>query len=231
MDCSKCGNGLLKRSKQKIVDIAPRGPAFDPLLVGYVRVSTREQNEEMQIHALTQAGVHPDNIHTDKGVSGRAKIKPAREMAMRQLRPGMTLVVWRLDRVSRSMIDMLTLLRGMETNNISLRSLTEYLDTRGAIGKLMIHILSAFSQFESDSGIERTTAGIRRAQARGVQFGQPTKITPEVIASVNKGLALGHSVVVIADALGLAESTLRKYWKGDVLERARAGKNPTPVIS
>lgn len=222
----------MKSSKPKIGhNKPPAGPAFDPMLIGYVRVSTREQNEEMQIHALIQGGVHPDNIHIDKGVSGRAKVKPAREMAIRQLRPGMTLVVWRLDRVSRSMMDMLTLLRTMEQTNISLRSLTEYLDTRGAIGKLMIHILSAFAQFESDSGIERTTTGIRRAQARGVQFGQPTKITPAVIEAVNAGLANGDRLPVVAKRLKLAESTLRKYWKGRTLELARAGKKPKPDLS
>ena len=134
----------MKRTKAKVAPVS-EGPSYDPMLIGYVRVSTREQNEEMQTFALAQAGV-------------------------------MTLVVWRLDRVSRSMIDMLTLLRQMEADQISLRSLTEYLDTRGAIGKLMIHILGAFAQFESDSGIERTTAGIRRAQANGKKFGQPTKI-------------------------------------------------------
>ncbi len=221
----------MKNPKPKNGHASAPGPAYDPLLVGYVRVSTEDQTADMQIHALTSAGVHPDNIHIDKGVSGRAKVKPSRDMAMRQLRPGMLLVVWRLDRVSRSMMDMLTLLRWMEQKEIGLRSLTEYLDTRGAMGKLMIHILAAFSQFESDSGIERTTTGIKRAQARGVQFGQPTKIMPDVIVKVNKGLADGQRVPAIADGLGLAESTLRKYWKGDVLEQARAGKKPTPVIS
>ena len=148
--------------------------------------------------------------------------------SIRQLRPGMTLVVWRLDRVSRSMIDMLTLLRAMEENDVSLRSLTEYLDTRGAMGKLMIHILGAFAQFESDSGIERTVTGIRRAQANGVQFGQPTKVTPDVIEAVNAGLAAGDRMPAIAKRLKLAQSTLRKYWKGEVLELARAGKKPDP---
>lgn len=217
----------MKRSKPSKIP-ATTGPSYDPLLVGYVRVSTREQNEEMQTHALLQAGVHPDNIYIDKGVSGRAKVKPGRELAIRQLRSGMTLVVWRLDRVSRSMIDMLTLLRSMEQNEISLRSLTEYLDTRGAMGKLMIHILGAFAQFESDSGIERTRTGIRRAQANGVQFGQPTKITPDVIEKVNAALADGDRLPAIAKRLTLAESTLRKYWRGEVLDLARAGKKPDP---
>ncbi len=218
----------MKRSKLTPAPVAP--PAYDPKLVGYVRVSTREQNEDMQIFALTHAGVHPDHIHVDKGVSGRAKVKPARELALRELREGMTLVVWRLDRVSRSMVDMLAVLRDMEGRDVSLRSLTEYLDTRGAMGKLMIHILAAFAQFESDSGVERTTTGIRRAQARGVKFGQPTKITDSVIEKVNAGLAAGRAMPAIAKDLRLAESTLRKYWKGRVLDLARAGKKPRPAI-
>lgn len=192
-------------------------------LIGYVRVSTREQNEEMQIHALTQSGVDPSRIFVDKGVSGRAKVKPARDEALQMLRPGMTLVVWRLDRVSRDMMDMLTLLRSMEQNEQSLRSLTEYLDTRGAMGKLMIHILGAFAQFESDSGIERTTAGIRRAQANGKRFGQPTKVTPDVIVKVEKWLANGDAVDDIAKRLKLASSTIRKHWYGEKLKAARAG--------
>lgn len=212
----------MKRTKAKVAP-APTGPAFDPLLIGYVRVSTREQNEEMQIHALTQSGVDPNRIFVDKGVSGRAKVKLARDEALQMLRPGMTMVVWRLDRVSRSMIDMLTLLRQMETDGVGLRSLTEYLDTRGAMGKLMIHILGAFAQFESDSGIERTTAGIRRAQANGKKFGQPTKVTPDVIMKVEKWLADGDSVDQIAVRLNLASSTIRKHWYGQKLEAARAG--------
>jgi len=193
------------------------------MMIGYVRVSTREQNEEMQVHALTMAGVNPNRIFRDKGVSGRAKVKPGRDEAMQMLRPGMTLVVWRLDRVSRDMMDMLTLLRSMEQNEQSLRSITEYLDTRGAMGKLMIHILGAFAQFESDSGIERTTAGIRRAQANGQKFGQPTKITPDVVVKVEKWLANGDSVDQIAVRLNLASSTIRKHWYGEKLEAARVG--------
>lgn len=209
----------MKRTKAKVEAV----PAYDPMMIGYVRVSTREQNEEMQVHALTQAGVDPNRIFMDKGVSGRAKVKPGRDEAMQMLRPGMTLVVWRLDRVSRDMMDMLTLLRSMEQNEQSLRSLTEYLDTRGAIGKLMIHILGAFAQFESDSGIERTTAGIRRAQANGKKFGQPTKITPEIVVKVEKWLANGDSVDQIAVRLKLASSTIRKHWYGEKLAAARAG--------
>ncbi len=133
----------MKRSKAA-ADIP--APSYDPSLVGYVRVSTEEQNEEMQVHALARAGVHPENIYVDKGVSGAAAVKPARDLAVKRLRPGMTLVVWRLDRVSRSMFDLLSLLREMQANQYSLRSLNESIDTRGPMGVLMLHILGAFAQ-------------------------------------------------------------------------------------
>lgn len=195
------------------------------MLVGYVRVSTEEQNEELQVHALARAGVHPDNIHVDKGVSGAAAVKPAREMAMRQLRPGMTLVIWRLDRISRSLYDMLGLLRDLEAREIGLRSLSETIDTRGAMGRLMIHIAGAFAQFERDSARDRTVAGIERAKARGVKFGQPTKITPDVKAKIEAALADGRPVSEIADSVSVAESTIRKYWFGEKLQRARKRKS------
>lgn len=204
----------------------PPRPDYDPALVGYARISTEEQNEELQVHALARAGVHPDNIHVDKGVSGAAAVKPGREMAMRQLRAGGTLVVWRLDRVSRSMFDLLTLMRELQAREISLRSLSESIDTRGPMGVLMLHILGAFAQFERDSIQQRTVAGIARAKARGVRFGQPSKITPQVRETVERVIAAGGSVNDAARAAKIAVSTVRKWWRADDLERLRTGKKP-----
>jgi serine recombinase len=213
----------LKRSKAA-ADIP--APSYDPLLVGYVRVSTEEQNEEMQVHALARAGVHPENIYVDKGVSGAAAVKPARDLAVKRLRPGMTLVVWRLDRVSRSMFDLLSLLREMQANQYSLRSLNESIDTRGPMGVLMLHILGAFAQFERDSAQQRTIAGIARAKARGVRFGQPSKITPQVRETVERVIAGGGSVNDAAKAARIAVSTVRKWWRAADIERLRSGKKP-----
>ena len=95
----------------------------DPSLIGYVRVSTEEQNAEMQRHALQRGGCAPTAIFEDIGVSGAAKRKPGREEALRCLRSGMTLVVWKLDRVSRDLLDLLTLLQDLEARGVGFRSL------------------------------------------------------------------------------------------------------------
>lgn len=198
----------------------------DPSLVGYIRVSTEEQNEALQLHALRLAGVRQENIHSDVGVSGAAKVKPARQMALRQLRDGMSLVVWKLDRASRDLLDLLTLLRDLEARGVGFRSLQESLDTKSPMGKVMLAVLGAFAQFERDTAIQRTVAGIERAKARGVRFGQPSKITPDVAARVDQMLSEGVSVPDVAKRVKLAESTIRKHWSGDVLDAARAGKKP-----
>jgi len=218
---------LLKRQLKRPVE--PDDDEANPLFVGYVRVSTDEQNEDMQAYALRRAGVHSENIHSDVGVSGAAARKPAREMALRQLRPGMTLVVWKLDRVSRDLLDLLTLLQDLDRNGIGFKSLQESIDTSTPMGKVMLAVLGAFAQFERDTARQRTIAGIALAKERGVQFGQPTKITPEVRTKVNAWFREGCSVSQIVkrlkvDGTKLAESTIRKHWKAKDIARARAGE-------
>lgn len=214
-----------KRSRQTI-EIE-----FDPSLVGYVRVSTEEQNPDMQIAALQRHGVHPDNIHIEK-VSGVSVRRPARDMARRQLREGMTLVVWKLDRIGRNHMDLYTFVQDLADNGIGVRSITEYIDTTSPIGKFVLILLSGAAQFEREMIRERTLAGVKRAKERGVRFGQPTKITAEIKASIDKWLYEGLSVPAIvkrfkSEGTKLAESTIRKYWKARQIARARAGKrNP-----
>lgn len=197
--------------------------AADPSLIGYIRVSTEEQNDEMQRHALRRAGVAATAIYADLGVSGAAKVKPGRVEALQCLRTGMTLVVWKLDRVSRDLLDLRTLLKDLEAQGIGFRSLNEAIDTTTPMGKVMLAVLGAFAQFERDTAVQRTVAGIERAQSRGVRFGQPTKITPQVVEKVERWLARGDGVPQIAERLHLAESTIRKHWSGDRLANARAG--------
>lgn len=197
--------------------------AADPSLIGYIRVSTEEQNDERQRYALRRAGVAATAIYADLGVSGAAKVKPGRVEALQCLRTGMTLVVWKLDRVSRDLLDLLTLLKDLEAQGIGFRSLNEAIDTTTPMGKVMLAVLGAFAQFERDTAVQRTVAGIERAQSRGVRFGQPTKITPQVVEKVERWLARGDGVPQIAERLHLAESTIRKHWSGDRLANARAG--------
>ncbi len=215
----------MKQSKPKPTRLEVE---YDPKLVGYVRVSTQEQNPDMQIVALQRAGVHPENIHVEK-ISGIAAKRPAREMARRQLRTGMTLVVWKLDRIGRNHMDLYTFVQGLADENIGVRSITEYIDTTTPIGKFVLILLSGAAQFEREMIQERTRTGVKRAQERGVPFGQPTKIKPEIMVKVDKWLHEGLSVPAIVkrfESAGtkLAESTIRKYWKAEQIERARKGK-------
>mgnify|MGYP003658306884 CR=1 FL=1 len=144
------------------------------------------------------------------------------------LREGMSLVVWKLDRVSRDLLDLLTLLKDLDERGIGFRSLNEAIDTKTPMGKVMLAVLGAFAQFERDTAVQRTVAGIKSAQARGIKFGQPTKITPQVIEKVERWLAKGDRIPDIADRLGLAESTIRKHWSGERLDAARAGVKSKP---
>lgn len=220
----------MKSSKPKIGhNQAPVAIEYDPGLVGYCRVSTEEQNEDLQVQAMLRRGVHPDNIYLDKGVSGVAAKKPGRELALRQLRSGMTLVVWKLDRVSRSLLDLLLLLQDLDKRGIGFLSLQDSIDTRSPIGKVMLAILGAFAEFERDMIAARTQAGVKRAMERGVKFGQPTKITDDVRDKINGWLAEGLSVPAIVkrfkeERFKIAESTIRKYWKAEEIAAARSGK-------
>lgn len=195
----------------------------DPNLVGYVRVSTEEQNPDMQIEALRRHGVPPSNIFVEK-VSGISAKRPAREEARRLLRSGMTLVVWKLDRLGRNHMDLYSFVQGMTDDDIAVRSITEYIDTKSPIGKFVLILLSGAAQFEREIIQERTRAGVKRAQERGVKFGQPTLVTAEVRRNVNRWLFEGLSVPEVAKRCKLAESTIRKHWKAPDIARARAGK-------
>ena len=208
--------------------VKPLVVEYDTNLVGYVRVSTEEQNPDMQIVALQRAGVHPDNIHVEK-ISGAALKRPARDMARRQLRSGMTLVIWKLDRIGRDHIDLYTFVQNLADNGIGVRSITEYVDTNTPIGKFVLILLSAAAQFEREIIQERTRSGVKRAMERGVRFGQPSIITADIRAKVDKWLHQGLSIADIvkrfkAEKVRLAESTIRKYWKAKQIARARKGQ-------
>ena len=196
---------------------------FDPLLIGYARVSTDEQDVAMQREALIRAGVHPDMIF-EETISGASGKRPARDLARKQCRDGSTLVVWKLDRIGRDALDLLSFIRHLEADGIGLRSVTEYIDTKTAIGKLAVSILAIFAEFERNTGTERTRAGIDRAMAAGKRFGQPSKMTDTVRAKLEGVIASGGTVEAASKAAGVAVSTIRLHYKGRDLERIRERK-------
>src|SRR5712691_1409424 len=136
------------------------------MLIGYARVSTDEQNLDLQRDALLKAGVAAKDIFTDK-VTGTQSDRPGLTEALSHLRAGDTLVVWRLDRLGRSLRDLIDRLLDLDQRGIGFKSLTEAIDTTTPGGKLIFHIFGSLAEFERDLIRERTTAGLAAARARG----------------------------------------------------------------
>lgn len=142
------------------------------MLVGYARVSTVVQDTALQVSALSAAGV--DRLFQEKA-SGVLK-RPALERMLYTLRAGDVVVVYKVDRLARSLSDLLRILARIEQAGAVFKSLTEPIDTGSAVGRLMLQLLGSFAEFERSVINERTEAGKRAAMARGVRFGRPRKI-------------------------------------------------------
>jgi DNA invertase Pin-like site-specific DNA recombinase len=145
--------------------------------IGYSRVSTGEQNVRMQHQALRDYGC--EKIFTDEGVSGNAVIKPAYAKMLDHARAGDEIVVWRLDRMSRSLTTLIEGLKDLEERQLEFCSLKERIETASPAGRLLFHIIGALAEFERDIIIDRTRSGLDAARAAGVALGRPAKISPE----------------------------------------------------
>lgn len=180
-------------------------------LIGYARVSTTEQDLRLQLDALNKAGCV--KVFEDKASGARSK-RPGLEACVAALEPGDTLVVWRLDRLGRSMPHLVSLVEELLGNGIGFRSLLDgALDTTTASGELMFHIFSSLAQFERRLVQERTTAGLAAARARGRLGGRPaiTAADPRVAAA--KRLHKDHSLSIddICKTLGISRPTFYRY--------------------
>jgi DNA invertase Pin-like site-specific DNA recombinase len=162
-----------------------RNPNAPTRFVGYARVSTEEQSLSLQVDALKRAGVLDDDIHVEK-VSGAASKRPMLDWALGTLRPGDTFVVWKMDRVARSLADLLRRIKLIEDAGAGFKSLTESIDTTTAGGRLIMHVMGAIAEFERDLIRERTKAGVKAAQQRGVRIGQPEALSPRQKAEAQK---------------------------------------------
>jgi DNA invertase Pin-like site-specific DNA recombinase len=143
--------------------------------VGYARVSTDDQTTRLQLDALKVAGCDPV---FEESESGARRSRPQLDRALGELRPGDTLVVWKLDRLGRSLRDLLDVAEALRERYIALRSLTEHIDTSTAAGKMLYAVLGAVAQFERDVLRERTVAGMRAAKSRGEHIGRPPALSP-----------------------------------------------------
>jgi len=145
--------------------------------IGYARVSTGEQNLDLQTRALKSAGC--DVLFDDQGTSGASFSRPGLASTLARLRPGDVLVVWRLDRLGRSLRRLIDLFEGLNARGIQFQSLTEAIDTTSCSGVLVFHMLAALAQFERSLIGERTRAGMRAARERGCRLGRRPILTPE----------------------------------------------------
>lgn len=174
--------------------------------VGYVRVSTTDQDVALQRDALEAVGV--ERIYEDQGVSGAKTERPGLSEALAYLREGDTLVVWKLDRLGRSMTHLLQTVTELEGRGVGFRSLTENIDTTTPTGRLVFHIFGALGQFERDLIRERTSAGLKAAAARGRKGGRPKAATPEKVSRARTLIASGLTVREAAARVKIGKSAL-----------------------
>lgn len=176
-------------------------------LIGYARVSTAEQNLALQLDALRAAGC--EEIFEDHA-SGAKADRPGLAKALGHLRSGETLVVWKLDRLGRSMAHLIETVRKLEAKGVGFRSLSEGVDTTTPGGTLVFHLFGALAQFERDLIRERTRAGLKAAEARGRKGGRKPSVTPEKLVRARALVASGLTVREAAGRLKVGKTALYK---------------------
>lgn len=181
------------------------------MLIGYARISTDDQNLNSQRDSLNQAGC--ETIFEDT-LSGSMIGRPALADALKFIRSGDTLVIWRLDRLSRTLKDLIETINLLKNRKIGLKSLQEYIDTSSSSGKLVFHIFASLAEFEKNLIRDRTKAGLQAARARGRLGGRPKSLTND-----KQKLALQlyndkqHSIQQICEIMGITKPTLYRYIK------------------
>ena len=179
--------------------------------IGYARVSTSEQSVYMQKQALKQAGC--EKIFSDTASGVRAD-RTGLDNAMNQLRAGDTLVVWKLDRLGRSLQHLIQTIKFLQEKKIGFQSLQENIDTTTSGGKLIFHIFSALAEFERDVIRERTKAGLQAARARGRLGGRPFLLAPKSVARLKKLYnARKNTVIEICKIFNISRPTFYNYLK------------------
>ncbi len=177
--------------------------------VGYARVSTCDQNLDMQIRALKKTGCA--KIFRDEGVSAVASERPNFSAALESLRPGDTLVIWKMDRAFRSLIHALNVLEELEHRRVEFQSLTDQIDTATAMGRFVYQVTNAFSELERALISERTRAGMAAARERGVTLGRPPKLSHRQIERARREIdERGKTIAHMARTLGVAPITLSR---------------------
>lgn len=177
--------------------------------IGYARVSTDDQHLDLQRDALTKAGC---SVIYEEAASGKSTVRPELEQCRKALREGDTLVVWRLDRLGRSLPDLVQIVAELEQRGVGFESLTEKIETDSAAGRLVFHVFAALSEFERNLIRERTQAGLAAARARGRAGGRKPKLDDQQVREI-KALLRDPEIQVadVARRYGVSRTTLYKH--------------------
>lgn len=178
------------------------------MMIGYARVSTQDQNLDLQTEALTRAGC--EKIHEDK-ISGVRAERPGLTRALEMLREGDTLVVWKLDRLGRSVKQLVDMVGELHKQGIQFKSLTDAIDTGTPAGRFFFHVMASLAEMERELIIERTRAGLDAAKQLGRKGGRKPKMTSSKIESAKKLLASGIPPRDVAKDLGVSVPTLYRW--------------------
>ena len=186
--------------------------------LGYARVSTDDQNLDLQRDALAQAGCR--QVYEEKA-SGKGADRPELDHVLADLRPGDTLVVWRLDRLGRNLADLVRIVSELRNKGVGFESLTERIDTVTATGELVFHLFASLAQFERNLIRERTRAGLASARARGRKGGRPPKLGPKELREIRVLLRdPGVTVSSVAKRYGVSRVTLYAHLNAPAKESA-----------
>ena len=184
---------------------------------GYARVSTYDQTHDLQLDALAAAGCAPEHIHTDT-CSGSVACadRPALQQLRGRLRPGDTLVVWRLDRLGRNLQDLIGFVDGLRDDDVQFASLTEQMDTTTHMGRPIFQLFGALAEYERALISERAAAGAAAARARGRLGGRPRALTPEKLSTAQVLMRdPSISVTQICRTVGVSRRTLYRHLAPD----------------
>lgn len=181
--------------------------------IGYARVSTEDQTLDLQLDALK---AHGCELTYQEHASGKTAARPELENALKAVRKGDCLVVWRLDRLGRSLADLVAIVNDLEGRGVGLVSLTEQINTASPSGKLVFHLFASLAEFERNLIRERTIAGLKSARARGKPGGRPAKLKGKDLAMAKTLMAdRNNDVGDIAKRFGVHRSTLYRLSKSE----------------
>ncbi len=176
--------------------------------IGYARVSTQEQNLDLQTQALEGAGC--ERVFSDTASGARAN-RPGLQEALSHAREGDALVVWKLDRLGRSVKGLVDLVQQLEKRRVDFASLTDAIDTTTPAGRFFFHVMASLAQMERELIAERTRAGLEAARRLGRTGGRPRKMTPKKVESAKALLAGGTPPRDVAESLGISVPTLYRW--------------------